>query len=114
MADFILKHPAEMHVSGLPTKSWLAIAVAWEYEPGFGTIAPPPKRAQQSTWRGAETWKMAQSQWFLFFDNIEGELPSIPAERTQAWQNALKRHARAYRRTQKRIRDCESSEDSNS
>ena len=99
MADFILKHPAELHVSGpaelhvLPTKSWLAAAVAWEYEPGFGTIAPPPKRAQLSTWRGAETWKMAQSQWFLFFDNNEGELPSIPAERTQAWQNALKCHA---------------------
>ena len=84
-ADFVL---------GEAPPGALEAAVVWEYQPGFGTTAPPPTQANTATWRGCRTWTSAQDQWYLFFD-VNGELPSSGAERAREWKNAIKRYARA-------------------
>jgi hypothetical protein len=65
----------------------------WEYQPGWGTTAPPPTQSDRSTWRGLHTWTDAQDMWFKLFDDCDGDLPA-GSERRTAWQNALKRYAR--------------------
>eukprot|EP00966_Prymnesium_polylepis_P298510 6898312-Prymnesium_polylepis.1 len=65
----------------------------WEYQPGWGTTAPPPTQSHRSTWRGCRTWKDAQDVWFKLYDDCDGDLPA-GSERRTAWQNALKRYAR--------------------
>ena len=72
----------------------------WEYQPGYGTRAPPPTETDPSSWRGYRTWQSAQNLWYELYNDGYHEHRPTPLykltgqERRSAWQNALKRYAR--------------------